>query len=96
MNKNFDLMNAFGRLYFMANYSSTTAKHQINCKFVVNSMGVSNRLPSTLASNLDLNSWVKVSLSLKSNLGSTYDYYLHFYSGGTISSYSSLNQADFF
>ena len=46
MTKDFDLMNAFGRLYFYANYSGSSI-HTLSTRFIINPSGNSNTNENT-------------------------------------------------
>lgn len=71
MTSGFDLVNAFGRLYIYANYTSSSV-HTVRTKFIKDSSGSvdSNLVTDIFASNKD--KWYKVVVSVKSNLASTY------------------------
>ena len=96
MTKNFDMINAFGRLYFTANYSSSN-NHNIRCKFLVDSSGTTNTGASSDQLSVGLNNWVKVSVSVKSLVDSTYRYDIMFFStsSGTATYFTSTG-SDFY
>lgn len=59
----FDIINAFGRFYFMANNTNPSSKqHSIFCKFAT-STTTSLTLPAVNRNDLSVNTWVKISIS---------------------------------
>ena len=84
-------MNAFGRMYFMANY--TGSGHKLSCKFNRDEYGSTVTLPTVPF--IIPNQWLKVSLSINSIVGSKFNMYLDIFDTNSHTSSQALNNQDF-
>ena len=64
--RSYDIMNAFGRLYFTANTTGTSGTHQIKLKVILDNDGSSVSIPSSTELSLPFDKWTKISISLES------------------------------
>lgn len=70
----FNILNAFNRIYYRAQYLSRI-EHCMKVRFEVNGFGTSIELPSSCVAFAQ-DRWQKVSVSVKRNLDSTFDFYV--------------------